>query len=100
MEQDVRQHCNACITCKAIKDIKFVPVNLRRFKVVSAWDFLAMDICGPLPITARGHTHILVIMDRATRFTILRPLKEKFDFKVIKDIFIDVVSTFGCPIPL
>lgn len=47
-----------------------------------------MDLCGPFPVTTSNNTYILVLLDIATRFVVLRPIPDKSAKTVRNDIII------------
>ena len=55
-----------------------------------------MDLCGPFPITSTGNVYILVLIDVATRFLILRPIPDK-SAKIVAKELISIFSLIGYP---
>ena len=61
-----------------------------------SFEWIAMDITGPLPKTTSGHQYILVISDYATRFPEAYPLM-RFTAISVTDKLIDLFSRVGIP---
>jgi len=58
---------------------------------------LCMDLLGPLPRTAAGNEHLLVIVDRFSKMTLAIPL-ERIDAEIIGAAFLDYwVAAYGPP---
>lgn len=55
-----------------------------------------MDLVGPLPKSARGHEHILVIVDYATRYPEAIPLRKETAKAIAKELFL-LFSRVGIP---
>ncbi|KAI2667015.1 Retrovirus-related Pol polyprotein from transposon 17.6 [Labeo rohita] len=55
-----------------------------------------MDLVGPLPKSARGHEHILVIVDYATRFPEAMPLRKATAKNIAKELFL-LCTRVGIP---
>jgi hypothetical protein len=64
------------------------------------WEFVCVDILGPLPTTATDNKFLLVICDRFSKFTVAIPLKStKAD--VVAEVFVaHWVAYFGVPLVL
>jgi transposase InsO family protein len=60
------------------------------------WEHLAMDNFYLDEETVEGHTHVLVIVDVATRFTILRALKNEKAETIARELW-EVCCMFGFP---
>ena len=58
---------------------------------------IAMDLCGPLPITENGTVYILIIVDVCTKYIIARPLRNKQSDTVMKAL-VQVFGDYGLPI--
>uniref|UniRef100_A0A9J8C3J9 Gypsy retrotransposon integrase-like protein 1 n=1 Tax=Cyprinus carpio carpio TaxID=630221 RepID=A0A9J8C3J9_CYPCA len=57
---------------------------------------IGMDIVGPLPKSARGHEHILVIVDYATRYPEAVPLRKATAKSIAQELFL-LASRVGLP---
>lgn len=55
-----------------------------------------MDLCGPFPCTSNNNTYILVLLDVATRFVVLRPITDKAAKTVAREL-ISIFSLVGYP---
>ena len=73
---DVNTWCRECQQCARAKiqpqeraAVDAIPVPLHKFS------HMHMDLVGPWPRTAEGHTHLLTIVDRTTRWAEAIPLQ-------------------------
>ncbi|KAL1248768.1 hypothetical protein QQF64_022086 [Cirrhinus molitorella] len=57
---------------------------------------IGMDLVGPLPKSARGHEHILVIVDYATRYPEAVPLRKATAKAIAQELFL-LFSRVGIP---
>lgn len=76
MRKDVENYCKTCPECqktqtKPAPGALMIPMPL----VDKPFDRIGIDIVGPLTRSAAGHTHILVIVDYATRYPEVIPLR-------------------------
>ena len=68
-----------------------IPVPLRKFSHVH------VDLVGPWTWSAEGHTHLLTVVDRSTRWTEAIPLQST-TAQVVADSFVaNWVARFGVP---
>ncbi len=58
-----------------------------------------MDLVGPLPKSARGHEHILVIVDYATRYPEAVPLRKATAKAIAQELFL-LSSRVGIPVEI
>jgi hypothetical protein len=49
---------------------------MKLFTPGAPFEFIAMDLLGPLPKTTSGNQYVMVIMDRYTKFSVAIPMKE------------------------
>ena len=70
MRHDVAEWCKACQVCCAKKGPRKTPrAPLQIYRVGAAMERIAVDITGPLPVTASGNRYILVVaMDYFTKW--------------------------------
>lgn len=57
---------------------------------------LSVDLIGPLPSTARRHKHLLVIIDKFTKYVELFPLRPATSPAIVEKM-VDVFSRHGFP---
>ncbi len=69
-----------------------VPPGTRPFEIV------AMDVVGPLPVTADGHRYIVVWVDLLTRYVVVAPTKTVTSAEIAAAFVTSVVTRFGAPI--
>jgi len=55
-----------------------------------------VDLCGPFPVTSSNNTYILLLLDIATRFVVLRPIPDKSAKTVAKEL-VSIFSLIGYP---
>ncbi|CDF38306.1 unnamed protein product [Chondrus crispus] len=71
--------------------------DLRLFPAAGPMEFVAMDLLGPLPKTAHGNQHVLVITDRFSKLTHSIPLRTT-TASVVASAFLDNwVYVYGAP---
>ena len=88
--------CNLCAINKrphhAIRaPLQPIPVG------AEPWETVGMDIVGPLPRTANGNQHILVVCDYLSKFPVAIALKNQTASTVAKAFVNNVVCQYGCP---
>ena len=71
-----------------------IPVPLHKFSDVR------VDLVGPWPHTAEGHTHLLTAVDRTKRWAEAIPLQSKTAQVVANSFVANWVSRFGVPITI
>ncbi|KAL1259056.1 hypothetical protein QQF64_009633 [Cirrhinus molitorella] len=60
------------------------------------FECIGMDLVGPLPKSAHGHKHILVIVDYATRYPEAAPLRKATAKAIAQELFL-LASRVGIP---
>uniref|UniRef100_A0A8C1SDC1 Gypsy retrotransposon integrase-like protein 1 n=1 Tax=Cyprinus carpio TaxID=7962 RepID=A0A8C1SDC1_CYPCA len=64
LEAEVKRFCLACYTCQRTSPRTPPPSPLIPLPIIEVpFERIGMDLEGPLPKSARGHEHILVILD-------------------------------------
>jgi transposase InsO family protein len=97
MKADCTEVISKCVSCQRFNMKRGSYRPLRPVSATYPFDHIAIDLAGPFPnTTARGHNMILVMVDVATRFVILRPLKSKTMQDVARALW-EVFTDFGFP---
>lgn len=67
LEAEVKRFCQSCPTYQRTSPAWPPPSPLIPLSIIEdPFESIGMDLVGPLPKSARGHEHILVIVDYAT----------------------------------
>ncbi|KAI2647274.1 Retrovirus-related Pol polyprotein from transposon 17.6 [Labeo rohita] len=89
LEAEVRRFCEACPTCQKTSPRKPPPSPLIPLPIIEVpFERIGMDLVGPLPKSARGHEHILVIVDYATRYPEAVPLRKAMAKNIAHELFL------------
>ena len=71
LREDVERYLRTCDTCQRRKRPAVTPqAPLNTCDIGEPFERIAMDLCGPLPETARGNRYVLVIADYFSKYTI------------------------------
>ncbi len=97
METEVKRFCQACPTCQRTSPRKSPPSPLIPLPIIEVpFERIGMNLVGPLPKSARGHEHILVIVDYATRYPEAVPLRKATAKSIARELFL-LCSRVGIP---
>uniref|UniRef100_A0A9J8C7I0 Gypsy retrotransposon integrase-like protein 1 n=1 Tax=Cyprinus carpio carpio TaxID=630221 RepID=A0A9J8C7I0_CYPCA len=97
LEAEVRRFCHACPTCQRTAPRTPPPSPLIPLPIIEVpFERIGMDLVGPLPKSARGHEHILVIVDYATRYPEAIPLRKATTKAIAQELFL-LCSRVGIP---
>ncbi|KAI2650175.1 Retrovirus-related Pol polyprotein [Labeo rohita] len=97
LEGEVKAFCRACPTCQVTSPRTPPPSPLILLPVIEVpFERIGMDLVGPLPKSARGHEHILVIVDYATRYPEAVPLRKATARNIAQELFL-LFSRVGIP---
>ncbi|XP_016307287.1 melanocyte protein PMEL-like [Sinocyclocheilus anshuiensis] len=76
LDAEVKRFCRSCPMCQRTSPRRPPPSPLIPLPVIDVpFERIGMDLVGPLPKSARGHEHILVVLDYATRYPEAIPLR-------------------------
>ncbi len=97
MEAEVKRFCQSCPTCQKTSQRTPPPSPLIPLPVIEVpFERIGMDLVGPLSKFARGHEHILVIVDYATRYPEAVPLRKATAKSIAHELFL-LSSREGIP---
>lgn len=71
------------------------PENM--IEVTEAWQWLGLDVRGPLPQTLNGHKYVLTVTDFHSKWVEAVPMQTCLPPDVAKNI-VDIISYFGYPL--
>ena len=87
--------CEICSRCRTPVLSKKAP--MKSIEVGQPMELWAMDILGPLPMTARGNQYILVMSDHFTKWVEAVPMTNQRAETVAKAFVDEVVTRHGVP---
>ena len=93
--KDFVRNCPVCAQTKLNSQYGKAP--LQPIEVNEPFAFWAMDYMGPLPKTARGNKHLLVVMDHFTKWCEVFPTQNQRASTVADILFNRVFSRYGPP---
>eukprot|EP00057_Strongylocentrotus_purpuratus_P026705 XP_011681179.1 PREDICTED: uncharacterized protein LOC105446277 [Strongylocentrotus purpuratus] len=98
MSVDVANFCRSCDICQKTASKGRVPkATLGRMPIIGVpFQRIAIDLAGPFTRSERGHTHILTVVDYATRYVEAIPLKTITTVEVAEAL-LSVYSRVGIP---
>ena len=96
MQKMVEEVCTGCMECLHynVGKIGFHPLTL--VSITLPMDLIAIDFVCDLPETSNGFTVGLIIIDCATHFVFLCPLKSKSS-EAVAEVLLEVFCNFGFP---
>jgi len=99
MKTDIQNFIRKCKDCqlKKLTRVKTKQPMIITDTPEAAFDKVALDIMGPLPITLEGNQYILTIQDLLTKYSVAIPLREATSLS-IKDAFTKYfICIYGAP---
>jgi len=98
MFADVTKYVQKCPNCLAYKTDQRRPAGLLHATAVTApWEQVTTDLVGPLPRSITGHSWLLVIQDRFTKWVELCPMRSATAPAICKQLKERVFYRHGCP---
>ena len=99
MKRDIQDLIRACHSCQKNK---LVRIKTRQPMIItdtpaSAFDKVALDLVGPLPITPDGNQYVLTMQDNLTKYCIAQPIPNKRATTVAEAFARHLIASFGSP---
>lgn len=99
MKADVARYVRSCHVCLACKPEQKAPAGLMsaHLEATRPWEFISVDLVGPLPKSSAGHIHILSVQDYFSKFCLFIPLRTATAKAVVRNLEDRVFLVFGVP---
>lgn len=98
MREFVRETVSTCIECQKCAPVSSHPSEeLHRLPPVKTFQRWSLDFMGPLPVTRNGFKWLLVAIEHATKWPIVKPLRCATAEEVATFLYEEIVLKFGCP---
>jgi len=99
MHVNVKEYVQNCLIYQQTKHDTTLPSGLLHPLPIpkQIWEDVAMDFITSLP-SSNGHTIIMVVIDRLSKYAHLASLKTEFDSKQVSELFVkNIVKLHGFP---
>lgn len=97
MRKEVYVFLTKCPKCAVNKQKKERPPPTPMPVAQNMGDIIALDMCGPFPISPAGNKYILTMIDHATGFVEAKPLPRKTAVLVADYVRNELVARYGVP---
>ncbi|XP_032689937.1 uncharacterized protein LOC116853147 [Odontomachus brunneus] len=98
MFRDIARYVRNCPNCLANKPLQRAPAGTLHARLVEGpWEQVSVDLMGPLPRSTNGHTSLLVLQDRFTKWVEMQPLRGATTQAVIKALSDRLFYRHGSP---
>lgn len=99
MKADVANYVRSCRVCLSCKPEQKAPAGLMsaHLEATRPWEFISVDLVGPLPKSSSGHVHILSVQDYFSKFCLFIPLRTATAKAVVRNLEDRVFLVFGVP---
>jgi hypothetical protein len=100
MKVDIVSYVARCLECQQVKAEHRHPARLLQPHAISEskWEVISMDFIVGLPLTARRHDSILVVVDTLTKSAHFIPMHTMYQAPDIKRVFTsEIVRLHGVP---
>lgn len=99
MRKDIYRYVRRCHICNSQKAPNLSrPGFMGREKRVSfPWQYISVDIIGPLPRSSRGHCYIFVVTDLFSKYCLIHPTRQALAKTIVNFLESQVFLTYGAP---
>lgn len=98
MNGDIASYVRQCVSCQRYKSSQnTVAGKMGTCNATQPWEYVAMDIIGPLVRSSKGHKYLLVMQDKFTKWVEFCPLREQKTRPIIQAFKEKILLRYGTP---
>lgn len=90
------RNCSICKETKAPNQTLRPPMG-QQIEVEHPWQFLYTDLLGPYPRSKSGNCYILIVLDKFSKYVLLKPLRKATATQITHFLEKEVFHMFGVP---
>src|SRR3954470_18949982 len=95
--KDAKEIVKTCSSCQRFSQLKHTPsAALKTIPITWPFAVWGLDMVGPFKTARSGMTHLLVAVDKFTKWIEAKPIK-KLDGATVIKFFTDIIIRFGYP---
>src|SRR3954470_8919208 len=95
--KDAKEIVKTCSSCQRFSQLKHTPsAALKTIPITWPFAVWGLDMVGPFKTARSGMTHLIVTMDKFTKWIEAKPIK-KLDGATVIKFFTDIIIRFGYP---
>lgn len=98
MNGDISRYVRNCVSCQEFKTSQgTIHGKMGTCNASQPWEYVSMDIVGPLVRSSRGNKYLVVLQDKFTKWVELHPIREQKTKSIIQVLKDKIILRFGCP---
>lgn len=98
MFREIARYVRNCQACTAYKAAQMrTPGLLHPTATQRPWQHVSVDLVGPLPRSTQGHTWLLTIQDRFTKWLEICAIRQATTSTITKHLTEAIILRHGCP---
>jgi hypothetical protein len=96
LKNDAIKLVRNCIPCQQFNIVRKGYNPLRPIISTLPGDSWGLDLAGPFKTSTQGNNYLLIMVDVATRYCVLKPIPDKSALSICKEL-VQLITTFGIP---
>lgn len=98
MSSEISRYVRNCVSCQEYKISQSKIVGkMGTCNASQPWEYVSMDIVGPMVRSSRGNKYLLVCQDKFTKWVELYPMHQQKTKPIIQALKDKIILRFGCP---
>ena len=94
LKNEAAELIKSCTPCQQFNIVRKGYHPLRPITCKLPGDSWGLDLAGPFKTSSQGNNYLLIMVDIATRYCVLKPIQDKSALSIVKEL-VNLISTFG-----
>ena len=98
LAKDVEDYISQCVSCNQRNPVKATKAPLGTLpSSTKPFEFVSMDIVGPLPVSSKGNKYLLTFIDYLTRYCEAIPIPNQTAETITQEFVHKIITRYGVP---